>query len=360
MKKPGTFLITSAIVILLFGQGIIPVNELMVRAVTQTTAATAAQSKPAPAQKQTAPAQKQTAPAQKQATPAQKQATPVQKQTTPAQKQAAPAQKQTTPAQKQAAPAQKQAPPAQKQTTPAQKQTTPAQKQTPPAQKQTTPAQKQATPAQKQAAPTQKKSPATEPGTKTAIKTPETGIVRIGSQVWAATNLNVVTFRNGDTIPEARTNEEWVAAGKSEKPAWCYYNNDPKNGSKYGKLYNWFAINDPRGLAPEGWSLPDASDWAQLAGYLGGAGTAGNKLKSSSGWADGYIGSNESGFSGLPGGYRVENGNFHNLGSIATWWSITEGKPGTAIDHYIGQRGSLERSHNPKQVGESVRCIRKQ
>jgi uncharacterized protein (TIGR02145 family) len=106
--------------------------------------------------------------------------------------------------------------------------------------------------------------------------------------------------------------------------------------------------------------LPDAADWAQLGGQLGGSGTAGNKMKSSSGWADGYIGTNESGFTGLPAGYRVENGNFLNLGSIATWWTITEGKPGTAIDHYIGQRGSLERSNNPKPVGESVRCIKKQ
>ncbi|NMC36897.1 MAG: hypothetical protein GYA41_01065 [Bacteroidales bacterium] len=229
---------------------------------------------------------------------------------------------------------------------------------TAPAQKKTVPAQKKTVPTQKKTVPAQKK-PSAAPATKPAAKAPEAGTLKIGNQIWAVANLNVMTFRNADTIPEAKTNEEWVSAGTEGKPAWCYYNNDPKNGPKYGKLYNWFAVTDPRGLAPKGWSLPDASDWAQLAAHLGGSGTAGNKLKSSSGWADGYIGTNESGFNALPGGYRVENGKFLNIGSIATWWTTTEGKPGTAIDLYIGQRGSLERSNNPKPVGESVRCIKK-
>jgi len=223
----------------------------------------------------------------------------------------------------------------------------------------TAPVQKKTVPAQKKTAQPQKKPSASKPATKPLVKAPEAGTLKIGLQIWAAANLNVVTFRNGDTIPEARTNEEWVAAGKAGKPAWCNYNNDPKHGQKYGKLYNWYAVTDPRGLAPKGWSLPDAADWNQLAGQLGGAGKAGNKLKSSSGWADGFIGTNESGFNGLPGGYRVENGTFLNLGSIATWWSTDEGKPGTAVDHYLGQRGSLETSNNPKSSGESVRCIRK-
>ena len=223
----------------------------------------------------------------------------------------------------------------------------------------TAPAQKKTVPAQKKATTPQKKPAASATAAKPAAKVPEAGTVKIGLQIWAAANLNVVTFRNGDTIPEARTNEEWVAAGKAGKPAWCYYNNDPKNGLKYGRLYNWFAVTDPRGLAPKGWSLPDAADWNQLAAQLGGAGKAGDRLKSSGGWADGFIGSNESQFTGLPGGYRVENGTFRNLGGIATWWTTNEGKPGTAVDYYLGQRGSLESSNNPKPSGESVRCIRK-
>jgi len=191
-----------------------------------------------------------------------------------------------------------------------------------------------------------------------AAKPKDTGTVKIGTQIWSVTNLNVSTFRNGDTIPEAKTNKEWVAAGESGKPAWCYYNNDPVNGPKYGKLYNWYAVNDPRGLAPAGWSLPGDGDWKTLMYYLGGPDASGIKMKNTTGWIDGNIGTNESGFTGLSGGYRVENGIFLNLGSIGTWWSTTESKASSAIDFYLSLSGSLKSSNNPKQRGESVRCIK--
>ena len=84
------------------------------------------------------------------------------------------------------------------------------------------------------------------------VKKKDPGTVTIATQIWAAANLNVGTFRNGDSIPEARTHQEWAAAGEAGKPAWCYYNNDPANGLRYGKLYNWYAVNDPRELAPAG------------------------------------------------------------------------------------------------------------
>lgn len=71
--------------------------------------------------------------------------------------------------------------------------------------------------------------------------------VKIGDQIWMTRNLNVDKFCNGDPIPETKTNEEWIKAGENGKPAWCYYDNDPANGEKYGKLYNWYAVNDPRG-----------------------------------------------------------------------------------------------------------------
>ena len=189
-------------------------------------------------------------------------------------------------------------------------------------------------------------------------KSKDFGTVRIGTQTWAGTNLNVSTFRNGDSIPEARTNKEWVTAGESGKPAWCYYNNDPSKGLKYGKLYNWYAVNDPRGLAPAGWTLSGDADWSRLIYFLGGTEIAGRKLKSPSGWTDDDNGTNETGFMGLPGGYRVENGTFLNFGSIGTWWSSTESKALSAIDHYLALSGSLSRSSSPKQRGESVRCLR--
>jgi uncharacterized protein (TIGR02145 family) len=186
----------------------------------------------------------------------------------------------------------------------------------------------------------------------------DSGTVRIGVQNWAVANLNVITFRNGDSIPEAKTNKEWVAAGESGKPAWCYYNNNPAIGLKYGKLYNWYAVNDDRGLAPAGWILSSDSDWAKLIGFLGGQGAAGIKMKSISGWSEGNNGTNESGFIGFPGGYRVENGSFLNIGNIGIWWSTTENNNLSAIDHYLAQSNSLDRSSSPKQRGESVRCIR--
>ena len=218
----------------------------------------------------------------------------------------------------------------------------------------------QTKPVQTKPKPTQTKSKSTQKSSKSVPdnKSKDLGTIRLGTQTWAIVNLNVSTFRNGDSIPEARTDKEWVTAGESGKPAWCYYNNDPAKGLKYGKLYNWYAVNDPRGLAPAGWSLASDADWAKLIYYLGGQQMGGNKIKSTGGWIDGNNGTNETGFNGLPGGYRVENGTFLNFGSIGTWWSSTESNSISAIDHYLALSGSLGRSSSPKQRGESVRCLR--
>lgn len=103
-------------------------------------------------------------------------------------------------------------------------------------------------------------------------------------------NLNVSTFRNGDTIPQAKTDEEWIKAGQNRQPAWCYYNNDSRNGEKYGKLYNWYAISDSRELAPDGWHVPSEDELIIMYELLGD--DAGKKMKSSFGWSnytnDGY------------------------------------------------------------------------
>jgi len=141
--------------------------------------------------------------------------------------------------------------------------------------------------------------------------------VTIGTQVWMDKNLDVSTFRNGDPIPEVKTIEEWVKAGENKQPAWCYYENDPVNGTKYGKLYNWHAVNDPRGLAPLGYHIPTSAEWTILIDFLGGKSIAGKKLKSTKSY-DRYKGkkdnsTNEFGFSGLPGGGRNEIGRFGKL-----------------------------------------------
>jgi len=187
--------------------------------------------------------------------------------------------------------------------------------------------------------------------------------VTIGKQVWMTQNLNVDKFRNGDPIPEAKTNEEWRKAGENGEPAWCYYNNNPDNGDRYGKLYNWYAVNDPRGLAPEGWKIPSDEEWIRLVDFLGGESVAGTKMKSTDFWADyegiSGNGTNESGFSGLPGGGRNFDGTFLSIGKFGGWWGSTEGGTDYAWNcnlSYLYRHAS--RSAFVKGLGLSVRCLR--
>ncbi len=187
--------------------------------------------------------------------------------------------------------------------------------------------------------------------------------VTIGKQVWMTQNLNVDKFRNGDPIPEAKTDEEWTEAGENGEPAWCYYNNNPDNGDRYGKLYNWYAVHDPRGLAPEGWKIPSDEDWSRLTDFLGGGSVAGTKMKSTNFWADNDgesgNGTNESGFSGLPGGYRYDDGTFYSIGESGDWWSSTETSTNLAWYRtlfYVS--GGVDWYDVNKGLGFSVRCLR--
>jgi len=185
--------------------------------------------------------------------------------------------------------------------------------------------------------------------------------VNIGKQVWMVKNLNVDKFRNGDPIPNAKTDEEWRKAGDEGKPAWCYYENDPNNGAKYGKLYNWYAVNDPRGLAPKGWHVPSDEEWTELTDTLGGPEFIifiGYSMKSTSGWSINEFSTNSSGFSGLPGGYRNNNGDFTAIGEHGHWWSSTEYPTDYAYFRtLICFTGSVGRMGSSKKFGFSVRCL---
>lgn len=108
--------------------------------------------------------------------------------------------------------------------------------------------------------------------------------VKIGSNYWSTKNLNVAIFNNGDLIPEAKTVEEWRKAGRNKQPAWCYFDNNPENGEKHGKLYNWYAVNDPRGIAPDGWHVPSYNEWQTINSEFGN--DAALTLKSNTGWSD--------------------------------------------------------------------------
>jgi uncharacterized protein (TIGR02145 family) len=231
----------------------------------------------------------------------------------------------------------------------------------------------------------------TNNSTNQSAQTSQTGgykSVKIGTQTWMTENLNVSTFRNGDPILEAKTKEEWEKADKEGKPAWCYYDNDPKNGAIYGKLYNWYAVIDPRGLAPAGWHVPSDPEWTTLGDFLGD--DAGKKMKSTSGW-NGYgckrcdggssqfkanctsckgtqanstdplsgNGTNSSGFSGLPGGSRGSSGRCSLIGGSGVWWSSTEDNTASAYLRYLTHSfANLVRDYGAKEEGLSVRCLR--
>ncbi|MFN6040084.1 MAG: WG repeat-containing protein [Bacteroidota bacterium] len=188
--------------------------------------------------------------------------------------------------------------------------------------------------------------------------------VEIAGQTWMAENLNVSKFRNGDRIPEAKTDEEWKKAGESKQPAWCYYKNtaiqsDANDGKLYGKLYNWYAVNDSRGLAPKGWHIPSYNELTMLIYFFGELDIAGLKMKSSNGWET-ENGTNESGFSGLPGGLRSSSGHFSNLGFNTNWWSFTNKSTDAAWTLQIGGTcppGIVVRSTQDMKYGFSVRCL---
>jgi uncharacterized protein (TIGR02145 family) len=183
--------------------------------------------------------------------------------------------------------------------------------------------------------------------------------VIIGQQIWMSKNLDISHFRNGDSIPEAKTNEEWKKAGSNGEPAWCYYNNEPSNGVIYGKLYNWYAVNDSRGLAPEGWHAPSNSEWSILIDFLGGDKIAGLKLKSSSGWAANGNGNNTIGFKGLPGGYRFTDCKFSYIGCYGYFWSANYYNSQNAwFNLLLFNLKVLDRGNYSKSVGFSVRCIK--
>ena len=186
--------------------------------------------------------------------------------------------------------------------------------------------------------------------------------IKIGKQVWATKNLDVSTFKNGDAIPEAKTEQEWAAAAQTGKPVWCYNNNDALNGQKYGKLYNWFAVSDPRGLAPKGWHVPTDTEWTILTDYLGGE-SGGGKLKETgtAHWNSPNNGANnETGFTALPGGCRNDNGTFNKgIGILGFWWSSTKMMEKYAWYRYMGfDNGNVLRGGQNTNSGYSVRCLK--
>ena len=183
--------------------------------------------------------------------------------------------------------------------------------------------------------------------------------VVIGDQVWMTENLNVSKFRNGDKIEHARSKSEWRKAGDLGKPAWCYYGFDASLGKVYGKLYNWHAVNDERGLAPLGYHVPSQEEWDNLVNSLGGNALAVPALKGTTKWRPGFTGTNSSGFNALPGGYRNAAGIFVFLEEYAKWWTTNSGDAKSAWCFYLSQSSRLTSKFlMNKTYGLSVRCIK--
>lgn len=184
--------------------------------------------------------------------------------------------------------------------------------------------------------------------------------IKIGDQIWMAQNLNSSSFLNGEVIPEARTEAEWIYAGRNGNPAWCNYLNDSKLGMKFGKLYNWYAAADMRGICPSGWHLPTYKDWLNLSNFLGGDKVAGSKLKSKEGWDKNKNGNDTLRFTALPAGYRdLFLGTYSRIGAVTKWWCSREFNIGLAWMSSI-RAGSdkLIIDFEAKENGYSVRCIK--
>jgi uncharacterized protein (TIGR02145 family) len=191
-------------------------------------------------------------------------------------------------------------------------------------------------------------------------------------------NLDVMTYRDGTVIPQVTDATAWAALTTG---AWCWYNNDPLNGAIYGKLYNWYAVMGittaesatptsseiaaRKKLAPQGWHIPTDAEWTTLGTLLGGFSVAGGKMKTTgtTRWTPtNTSATNQSGFSGLPGGQHVTDGRFFSLGESGHWWSATESTPTYALyrnltrdDGYLAGTGGTVAD---KINGFSVRCLR--
>ena len=193
--------------------------------------------------------------------------------------------------------------------------------------------------------------------------------VQIGNQCWFAENLRSENYENGDLIPAGLSGEEWSSttsgamAVYGEGSSSC--NTDSPDGdacdpnwslAEYGRLYNWFAVNDARGLCPSGWHVPADGEWTVMIDELGGEFMAGGIMKTTEGWYNGGNGNNSSGFSGLPGGLRG-GFLFDTAGRDGLWWSSS---PNGDLAWYqvLSYHGEdIHRTGSNRQNGMSVRCI---
>jgi uncharacterized protein (TIGR02145 family) len=195
-------------------------------------------------------------------------------------------------------------------------------------------------------------------------------IITIGTQTWMAENLKTTRYNDGTVIPVITDGTAWVNAQTTTSPAYCWYNapNETTNLTTYGALYNWYAINTStngnKNVCPTGWHVPTDGEWTTLTDALGGESVAGGKMKEAglAHWASPNTGAtNESGFAGLPGGFRFSFGSFSFIGGYGYWWSSTEYNTtnawGRGLDYSVGYVDRYNVKFG-KGSGFSVRCLR--
>jgi uncharacterized protein (TIGR02145 family) len=172
-------------------------------------------------------------------------------------------------------------------------------------------------------------------------------------------NLKTTHYKNGTPIPTNLTDAQWTATTSG---ACADYNNDPTNTTVYGKLYNWYAVSEPQGLCPTNWHVPSDTEWDTLVNYLGGETIAGGAMKEIglTHWATPNAGAtNSSGFAGLPGGNRGNNGPYYAIGYYGDWWSATQDSASNAFNRVLNYLSSdVFRHYDSKTYGFSVRCVR--
>ncbi len=193
--------------------------------------------------------------------------------------------------------------------------------------------------------------------------------VKVGNQWWMAENLKVTRYRNGDAIPNVRDNPDWLDLTTA---AYCVYNNDDGLWEIYGLLYNWYAVDDSRNLAPSGWHVPVEEEWKELEMYLGMSQLAvigtgwrgtdeGSKMKDANYWYGSPLSTtNESGLSVLPGGYRYgTTGTYNEVRRAGFLWSATDYSTNYAWGRYLFfDNLNVNREYHYKRYGFSVRCVK--
>lgn len=183
--------------------------------------------------------------------------------------------------------------------------------------------------------------------------------IQIGTQFWMAENLRTSRYADSSIILQVNNYQSWQAMTDG---AWCWYDTSMVYDIPYGKLYNWYAVTDSRGLCPSGWHLPTDADWTTLTNFLGGETVAGGKLKEAglAHWLAPNVGAtNESGFTGLPGGFRESNGNFYEIGGYGSWWTNTVYQTIFAwYRNFYTINAEVLRNPAQQNTGRAVRCVK--